>query len=281
MTTRKRSRKVTSRIVLFAGLALILAACGGESDSGDSGTPATLDNTAWDLTELGEVEVFQGAPANIIFGSTDETGSGDSFGSTGCNSFSGAYETEGDTINIGPLITTLAGCNNPAVQPQEGRYLITLETAETYAILGDTLELANAGGEVTARFQVAGPDISLTSWVAISINNGTGGAQSVIPASDIVAVFDGIGLLNGFGGCNNYSSAYRVSDDYDVAEGGEIVFAGIAAAHKDCEADLQAQEDAYFAALENSRLYIIQGLNLELRDSAGATQVLFIRSMEG
>ena len=280
MTTRTRTREVMSRIVLLAGFALILAAC-GDSDPVDSGTPATLDETAWNLTELGDVEIFAGAPANIIFGATDETGSGESFGSTGCNSFSGPYETAGETINIGPLITTLAGCNNPAVQPQEGRFLITLETAETFAISGGTLELANASGEITARFQVAEPDIALTSWVAISINNGTGGVQSVIPGTDIIAVFDGIGLLNGLSGCNNYSSAYRVGDDYDVAEGGEIAFAGIAAANKDCDDNLQAQEDAYFAAIENSRRYMIRGLNMELRDADGAVQVLFGRSNDG
>ena len=256
-----------SRIVLLAGFALLLAAC-GDSDPVDSGTPATLDETAWNLTELGDVEIFAGAPANIIFGATDETGSGESFGSTGCNSFSGPYETSGESISIGPLITTLAGCNNPAVQPQAGRFLITLE-------------LADASGEITARFQVAEPDIALTSWVAISINNGTGGVQSVIPGTDIIAVFDGIGLLNGLSGCNNYSSAYRVGDDYDVAEGGEIAFAGIAAANKDCDDNLQAQEDAYFAAIENSRRYLIRGLNMELRDADGAVQVLFGRSTDG
>ena len=281
MSTRKRSRRLTRSIVMLAGLALILAACGGDSDSGEVAAPASLDNTAWTLSELGDIEIFEGAPANIIFGETDETGRGESFGSTGCNSFSGPYETEGETINIGPLITTLAGCNNPIVQPQEGRYLITLETAETFAISGDTLELADANGEVTAGFQVAVPDLALTSWEAISINNGTGGVQSVIAGTDIVVVFDGIGLLNGFGGCNNYSSAYRVSEEYDAAEGGEIVFAGIAAAHKDCDPALQTQEDAYFAAMEDSQRYVIRGLNLELQDSSGATQVLYGRSMEG
>lgn len=281
MTTRTRSRKATTLFALLAALSLVAAACGGESDTDGVATePATLDQTAWNLTELGGAEPVAGPPANILFGATDETGAGESFGSTGCNSFSGSYETDGNTINIGPLITTLAGCNNPTMQPQEGKYLITLETAETFAISGDMLELSS-GGEVTARFEVAEPDITLTAWVAISVNNGQGGVQSVIPGSEITAVFDGIGLLSGFGGCNNYSSAYRVGEEYDVAEGGEIVFAGIAAASKDCDADLQTQEDAFFTGMENTRRYVIRGLNLELRAADGATQVLFTRSLDG
>lgn len=279
MITRTPSRKATTLLALLAALVLVAAACGGGGDE-VAADPATLDQTAWNLTELGGAEPVAGPPANILFGATDETGAGESFGSTGCNSFSGPYETDGNSINIGPLITTLAGCNNPVMQPQEGKYLITLETAESFAISGNTLELS-AGGEVTARFEVAEPDIALTAWVAISVNNGQSAVQSVIPGSEITAVFDGIGLLSGFGGCNNYSSAYRVGEDYDVAEGGEIVFAGIAAANKDCDPELQTQEDAFFAAMENTRRYVIRGLNLELRAVDGATQVLFARSLDG
>jgi heat shock protein HslJ len=271
----QRSRHVTGRIVVLAALAVVVAACGGGDDSS-----ASLDQTAWNLTELGDTQLFPGAPATIIFGATDG-GSGETFGSTGCNSFSGSYSTEGSSVSIGPLITTLAGCTNPAVQPQEGRYLITLETAETYAISGDALELSDAQGEVTARFEALEPNLGLTSWEALSINNGTGGAQSVVQGTMVTATFDDIGLFSGFGGCNNYSSAYRVGEEYDVVEGGTMQFAGIAAGNKACEADAMAQEDQYFAAIGASTTWIIRGLNLELRSSDGALQVLFARTADG
>jgi heat shock protein HslJ len=264
-----------TRIALLAGLAVLIAACGGGSDSDMS-----LGQTAWNLTELGDTELATGAPATIIFGATDDSGSGETLGSTGCNSFTGSYSTEGDSLSIGPLITTLAGCTNPAVQAQEGRFLITLETVETFAISGDTLELSDAQGEVTARFQTLEPTIASTSWEAVSINNGQGGAQSVIQGTMVTATFDDIGLLSGFGGCNNYSSAYRVGEEYDVVEGGTIQFAGIAAGNKACEADAMAQEDQFFAALETSTTWIVNGLNLELRASDGALQVLFARTAE-
>jgi heat shock protein HslJ len=271
----RQQRTKTGRIALLAALALLIAACGGGDDSS-----ASLDQTAWNLTELGDTELFPDAPATLIFGAADE-GSGETLGSTGCNSFTGSYRTEGSSISIGPLITTLAGCTNPAVQTQEGRYLITLETAEAFSISGDTLELSDAQGEVTARFGALEPSLASTSWEAISINNGTGGVQSVVAGTMIAAKFDDIGLLSGFGGCNNYSSAYRVGEEYDVVEGGTIQFAGIAAGNKACEADAMAQEDQYFAAMENSTTWIILGLNLELRGSDGALQVLFARTADG
>ena len=54
--------------------------------------------------------------------------------------------------------------------------------------------------------------------------------------------------------------------------------AGPASTRKECEQDIMEQEASYYTALESARVWIIRGLNLELRDEAGALQVQFVRS---
>ena len=50
-------------------------------------------------------------------------------GSGGCNRFSGAYTQEGDTVRIGPLMSTRMACADPAVMKQEQAWFDMLEKA--------------------------------------------------------------------------------------------------------------------------------------------------------
>ncbi len=273
MTTTTDSRRPLGWIGVIGALALLLAACGGGGDG------ASLAKTAWNLTELGGSEVVGVAPLTIVYGEASEDGArAEAFGSTACNSFNGPYSTEGDSISMGPFITTLAGCVNPPLQAQEGKYLITLETAANFSVSGDTLELSNEAGDTTARFEQAEPVLTLTNWEAISINNGDGGAQSVVQGTSVTIKFQEIGLLSGSGGCNTYSSAFRLGDEYDVVDGGSIQVAGVASTRKACDEPIDEQEANYYTALESASTWIIRGLNLELRDASGALQVQYVRS---
>ena len=276
MTALTDTRRSLGWIGVIGALALLLAACGSSESRGDG---PSLAKTAWNLTELGGSEVVGVAPVTIVYGEATEDGArAEAFGSTGCNSFNGPYSTEGDSISMGPFITTLAGCVNPPLQAQEGKYLITLETAASFSVSGDTLELSNEAGDTTARFEQAEPVLSLTNWEAISINNGKGGTQSVIQGTSVTIKFQEIGLFSGSGGCNTYSSAFRLGEEYDVVEGGSIQVAGVASTRKACDEPVDEQEANYYAALEGATTWIIRGLNLELRDSLGSLQVQYVRS---
>jgi heat shock protein HslJ len=273
MTKLNGSRRATGAVGLLVVVAMV-AACGSES----AGSGGSIAETSWSLSELdGEAPVGD-APLTIVFGPGDEATPGDAFGSTGCNSFSGPYTTESGAISMGPFITTLAGCVNPPVQAQEGKYLITLETAASYTVSGDTLELRDDGGETTATFTEFVPNLTLSNWVATGINNGSGGVESVIQGTEVTIEFGDVGTLAGFGGCNTYSSAYRVGDEYSVVDGGSIQVAGVAAQRKACEEDVMTQEANYFTALENAATYVMRGLDLELRDASGALQVKYHRA---
>ena len=77
-----------------------------------------------------------------------EDGNASGFG--GCNTFTGGYELDGDSISIGPLAGTLMACELQKMAV-EGVYLPALEAADAWSIDGDELVLSS-GGEETLRF---------------------------------------------------------------------------------------------------------------------------------
>jgi META domain len=73
-------------------------------------------------------------------------------GTTGCNSFNGAYEIDGPNITIGPLASTLAACPTPQLDTQETNYLAALELARTFQVAGDRLDLFREGDTHAVSF---------------------------------------------------------------------------------------------------------------------------------
>ncbi len=119
---------------------LALAACGG--DDGDVGG-APLEGTEWTLTS-GVDDVPDDAVPTLMLDEGVASGSG------GCNSFSGGYEVDGDSLTIGPLAGTMMACEEPKMTV-ESTYLAALEAADAWAIDGDELVLSS-GGDETLRF---------------------------------------------------------------------------------------------------------------------------------
>ncbi len=73
-------------------------------------------------------------------------------GNTGCNSFNGPYEIDGQNITIGPLASTLAACPTPELSTQETNYLNALQLAKTFQVTGDQLDLFREGGTYAVSF---------------------------------------------------------------------------------------------------------------------------------
>ena len=75
-------------------------------------------------------------------------------GTSGCNSYSGGYKVDGDMISIGPLANTDMGCVEPeGVMEQEAQFLAALQTAATYQIEGDVLEMRTTDGALAVSFK--------------------------------------------------------------------------------------------------------------------------------
>jgi heat shock protein HslJ/uncharacterized membrane protein len=67
-------------------------------------------------------------------------------GDAGCNTFRGAYVVDGKGMKIGPLAATRRACAED-VMKQEREFLAALESAVTWAVEGDTLDMHRADGQ--------------------------------------------------------------------------------------------------------------------------------------
>ena len=148
----------TRRIDFYlAGVALalvmtfLLSACTPANNAGDPGSGAgqdggTLAGTSWTLTELAGESALAGSTITAEFEQAQVAGN------SGCNSYSGAYQSAGGSLAVGEVVMTEMACMEPAgVMEQEQAYLQLLGQAQSYQVSGDELVITTAGGE-TLRF---------------------------------------------------------------------------------------------------------------------------------
>lgn len=117
-----------------------------------------LAGTSWEVTGYNNgkqavVSVINGTAITAQFGAD-----GNVSGSAGCNNYTAPYQTDGDKITIGMAAVTMKACVEPdGIMEQESQYLAALQTAATYRIDGDTMELRTAEGAIAATFRRAAP----------------------------------------------------------------------------------------------------------------------------
>ncbi len=95
--------------------------------------------------------VLGGATLTAEFGSD-----GTVTGNTGCNTFTGPYEIDGENITIGPLTTTLAACGTPELDQQQASYLNALDLARTFEVAAGRLDLFRDGHTIAVTYASGG-----------------------------------------------------------------------------------------------------------------------------
>lgn len=136
---------------LFAGDALILNL---KFDSGGMRFAALQNASLTETTWKAQAVTINGGFSTLIGGTeiTIQFGTdGKVAGSSGCNRFTGSYETNGDQLTFGPLATTRIGCA-PDIMAQEQGFLNALAATTTYRIVGTELTLYDASSARTAGF---------------------------------------------------------------------------------------------------------------------------------
>jgi heat shock protein HslJ len=111
----------------------------------------SLADTQWRLSSFGS----SGALASVIQGTTVTLklgADGRASGSAGCNSYSGDYRVQGQTITFSRLISTKRACVNPEANQQETRYLAALESAGRFQSREDRLTIHYGNGRNTLNF---------------------------------------------------------------------------------------------------------------------------------
>jgi heat shock protein HslJ len=108
-----------------------------------------LAGTDWDVTMYNNgqeavVGVLEGTEITALFGEDGELS-----GSAGCNQYIGGYTVDGNTIQIGQLGTTFRFCAEPeGIMEQEQAFLAALQSAATFRVEGDQLEMRTAADAI-------------------------------------------------------------------------------------------------------------------------------------
>jgi heat shock protein HslJ len=112
---------------------------------------ADLEGTTWRLDSIVEGAGPDGSVSSVLGEPTLELDGDRLGGDTGCNSFGGDYELDGDRLRVGQIDQTLIGCDD-ALTSQERHVLGVLQSDPTWAVAGPTLELqADDGRGLTYR----------------------------------------------------------------------------------------------------------------------------------
>jgi heat shock protein HslJ len=191
-------------------------------------------------------------------------------GSAGCNTYFGAASIT-DTVQIGPLATTMMFCSEPeGAMEQEGRFLDLLQGVDSINIAEEHLELGQGGRVVIAMIPLVA---ELTgSWSLLFYDNGQEAVVSPILETEITALFED-GRLRGHSGCNRYTTTYE-------AAGRLLRIPAPAGTRMMCQQPdgVMAQEGRYLELLPTTDTFLIRdGQLLELFNVDGSRILQFVK----
>jgi heat shock protein HslJ len=251
-------------LVRLAATGVLLAACL------QTALAAGLEGQDWQLTsyrtESGLADAAQAGTRAVL-----RFEGGRLSGSAGCNRLLGSYTSDGDALELAPnMASTMMACP-PLLMAQEQAVIQALGQVTGYSITNDELILTDAAGETLLTFsELQATPLTGTTWRLTHFNNGKGGVSTTVPGTEFMLMLAEDGRLSGKA-CNNYRGGFVVSGEDFALEG------PLAATKMRCPAPegINAQESAYFAALERAARYHIHGDELVLTDADGAVQARF------
>ncbi|MCA9949427.1 MAG: META domain-containing protein [Anaerolineales bacterium] len=225
---------------------------------------APLTNTVWQLTLYNNgkealVSAIAGTEITAIFGND-----GNLSGSASCNTYNAAYTVDDQNITIGPSATTMMFCGEPeGIMDQESAYLAAIETAVTFTITGDELELLNDQGTRVAIYVAASAPVEDETEAATSDLTGivwkwleltTPVEQTIVDNPEnytIEFMQDGTASIKA--DCNNVTANYTAAD-------GNITITLGATTLAMCPPE--SLSDQYLSSLIGAAIYFFDGDNL-------------------
>ncbi|HKE57221.1 MAG TPA: META domain-containing protein [Pyrinomonadaceae bacterium] len=225
--------------------------------------PQAITGRTWNVTGFnngrqGVVNPLVGSPISLSFAD------GRVSGRTGCNTFSGSYTLQGNTIKFGPIAATRMMCA-AGVMNQEREFLKALESAVSWTVQGDRLDMHLANGE---RALEATPEglgtLSGRTWSVTGFNNGRQGVVSPVAAPISLSFAEG--RVSGRSGCNTFNGSYTLA-------GNTIKFGPIAVTRMMCASNVMTQEGQFLKALESAVRWNVQGDRLDMHRADGERAV--------
>ncbi|HSQ71416.1 MAG TPA: META domain-containing protein, partial [Rubrivivax sp.] len=165
----------------------------------------SLAATEWDVTMYNNgreavVGVIEGTEITTLFGADGELS-----GSAGCNQYIGGYTVDGNTIQIGQLGSTMRFCGEPeGIMEQEQAFLAALQSAATFRIEGDNLELRTAGDAIA---------VMMTRRVVVDLPEPA--PEPATPTGRVVGT-QGLNVRSGPGTVFPVSGVARLGDEGEI-----------------------------------------------------------------
>jgi heat shock protein HslJ len=193
-----------SALIALSVIAVACAPSAGDTANGG------LANTSWTVTSVGGVATVDPPRPTMTFAPD-----GTVTGNAGCNQYSGTYRTDGSSITISNVASTMMMCAGAAAQV-EPVFLKGLNGATTWRETETgQLEIAGVVGIVAGPGVAEVPpgdappvdaspmELPGTSWVLTEMG-GTADLAHIVPT----LAFGLEGTVSGFAGCNTFSGTY-------------------------------------------------------------------------
>lgn len=183
---------------------------------------ASLTGVIWQATNYNNgreavVNVLDGTEITALFGED-----GALSGSAGCNNYMTGFTVDDNQIRIEPAATTMMMCAEPAgVMEQEAEYVMALETAATFTIQGDVLELRTAEDALVARYVIAEPAVNAgaaveiidVAWQWVETAYGDGAILTVDDPSKYTLTLQADGAVDLQVDCNRGGGTHKLGEN--------------------------------------------------------------------
>ena len=146
-------------------------------------TPVTSTNPligSWTATKLGQEDltaVKLSKPVTLKF-EADRISA-----NAGCNGMGGSYQTNGNRLTFGPIISTLMACPEPGVMERESLFGQILQETQSYSLTSTSLSLLNSDGVSMAEFMRIVTVTAATTGTMTGTTTGT--TTATTPAKDV------------------------------------------------------------------------------------------------
>jgi putative lipoprotein len=125
---------------------IIAVTFGEEGDEPD--TSLKLEDALWALATLHGTDVISDTEITADFKD------GQIAGSAGCNNYNASYDRTEETIRFGEAASTRMMCNEPeGIMDQEGQYLGSLETVESFRYAQGGLQMMDASSAIVLGYR--------------------------------------------------------------------------------------------------------------------------------
>jgi putative lipoprotein len=235
-----------------------------------------LEGTAWEL----EAVVVSGQSTPVS--TTPQTRPTVAFsadgtrvsGNTGCNGFGGSYTTQGNTLTVANLVSTLRACE-PDISQLEARFVRLLSTAQRFEADATTLRIVSAEGTLVFRRASATPSAATsirlpgTAWELERYETGNF-ARTVTVSRRPTLRFeagDARPRVSGFAGCNGFSAPYNAQYG---AQGNTLKVGAAISTKIACPATQTQLETAFLTLLQRAQGFTVTEATLKITSSDGS-----------